>query len=310
MESYFSFETPLMSSDVVRWLAQEIRKFAQVKQSEERHMALHNIAQQTKDLPVELLWFVSVRGLHDGDHRIRGEMCYALGLSGKPSFVPLLDPLTRDDHEWVCRQARKALQTLASESSADGDRADAGMLAEASTEAKLHYLERVASRVNRFPGPLLGALIYFVLKDSDPEVRARACSLAAKWGAINRQGATQLVPLIQQLIVRDRTRKVRVQARIALNELDGMKESRIELDLVTAENTVQSSKVHLPALRRKKRIVELQISNLEWRIQDARSNGDRLRLKDECARKQRFLDELEKTIQKIQDPFSQVRMSI
>jgi hypothetical protein len=310
MESYSASELPVIGNDVVRWLAQLIKKLVHAEQTEERHKVLNEIAQRAYVLPVELLWFVSVRCLHDGDHLIRGDMCYVLGLSKKPSFVPLIEPLTGDAHHWVCGQAQDALQTLASGSSAGGDEADIRVLTEASIEAKLYYLDCVASRVSRFPGPLLGALITFVLSDSDPEVLARACRLAARWGAINRQGATQLIPLIQQLIVRDRTRKVQVQARIALHELDGIEESRIELDLVTAENTVQAPKVHLPALRKKKRIVELQISSLEWRIQDARSNGDRLRLSDERARKQSYLDELEKTIQEILDPFAQDRPSI
>jgi predicted nucleic acid-binding Zn-ribbon protein len=116
--------------------------------------------------------------------------------------------------------------------------------------------------------------------------------------------------LIRQISVRDHALKVRRQATIALKELEDIEESKIELDLVTAENTYQSLKVHLPTLRKRKRIIEFQISNLEWRIQDTRSNGDRLRLRDECARKQRSLDELERMIQRIQEPFAQDRRSI
>lgn len=310
MESYFISEIPLMGNDVVRWQAQAIEKFVYAEPTEERLEVLRNISQHAHDLPVELLWFVGIRGLQDQDHRIRGEVCYALGRSGMPFFVPLLEPLTSDANDWVCRQARKALRTLAPEPITGEDAADSHGLSRADTEGKLHCLDRVASRVSRFPGPLLGALIQLVLNDSDAQVRARACSLTAGWGAINRQGATRLTPLIRQISVRDHVLKVRRQATIALKELEDIEESKIELALVTAENTYQSLKVHLPTLRKRKRIIEFQISNLEWRIQDTRSNGDRLRLRDECARKQRSLDELERMIQRIQGPLVQDRRSI
>jgi hypothetical protein len=89
MESYFISEIPLMGNDVVRWQAQAIEKFVYAEPTEERLEVLRNISQHAHDLPVELLWFVGIRGLQDQDHRIRGEVCYALGRSGMPFFVPL-----------------------------------------------------------------------------------------------------------------------------------------------------------------------------------------------------------------------------
>ena len=49
------------------------------------------------------------------DHRIRGEMCYLLGMAKRPRFTSLLHPILDDPEPWVRNQAKRALELLEKE---------------------------------------------------------------------------------------------------------------------------------------------------------------------------------------------------
>ena len=48
----------------------------------------------------------------DPDHRMRGMLCYALGLSGKAGYEYLITPFLSDGHHWVRANANNALWRL------------------------------------------------------------------------------------------------------------------------------------------------------------------------------------------------------
>jgi hypothetical protein len=79
----------------------------------ERLRQLQYVSQSAFRLPGELLESLAEDTLQPGeDLRIRGEMCYALGRSGRPSFITQLQPLLRDPDRWVKKQATNAVREL------------------------------------------------------------------------------------------------------------------------------------------------------------------------------------------------------
>ena len=87
-------------------------EFAYVTPPDERHRLLQHISQLVNYLPEGILRRLAAESMRDEDPRIRGEMCYALGRSGRPRFKSMLQPLLNDPHRWVRQQAAKALKML------------------------------------------------------------------------------------------------------------------------------------------------------------------------------------------------------
>jgi hypothetical protein len=227
-------------------------------------------------------------------------MCYALGRSGEPLFTPLLEPLSGDADRWVREEAQKALQAFASEPRVNVSDADLQGFSDARTGSKLHCLERVASHINDIPWPFVGALIRVGLADEASKVRAQACDLATRWGAINGLRAARLRELLRQTASRDPARRVRMQASAALREIALVEEIGIELELGAVETTFQPLKTCLPAFQKKLRIVELQVSHMKRRLHHTRTSGQRFKLGDEHVKNQTFLEKLRVSIERIQ----------
>ncbi len=78
----------------------------------ERLRQLQYVSQSTRDLSDVMLLALAAENLQDEDPRIRGEMCYGLGMSERASFIPLLQPLVKDPNTWVREQAENAVRRL------------------------------------------------------------------------------------------------------------------------------------------------------------------------------------------------------
>jgi hypothetical protein len=89
-----------------------VKEFSRAKSPDNRLTHLQRVSQFSSYLPNEVLRALAAEALQDEDPRIRGEMCYALGMSGIPSFIPELQLLKKDPNAWVREQAEKAISSL------------------------------------------------------------------------------------------------------------------------------------------------------------------------------------------------------
>lgn len=87
-------------------------RFWQATNNDERHLILQHIAQKAKCISEKELDNLTRNMLLSGDNRLRGEMCYALGLSGKVKFESKLHSMLTDPNPWVRNQASDALERL------------------------------------------------------------------------------------------------------------------------------------------------------------------------------------------------------
>lgn len=89
-----------------------IEEFEQAPTPRLKLAKLQHISQQSLYLPDGLLYRLAGSALRDPDFTIRGEMCYGLGLTGRPQFIPLIQRLLEDREPYVRKEAEKALAKL------------------------------------------------------------------------------------------------------------------------------------------------------------------------------------------------------
>lgn len=79
---------------------------------EERLGALQHLSQFTDALQEAELETLIAQIKDDPDHRMRGVLCYALGLSGRAGYEDRILPFLCDEHHWVRANANNAMWRL------------------------------------------------------------------------------------------------------------------------------------------------------------------------------------------------------
>ena len=147
----------------------------------------------------ELEWLIGVC-LPQEDHRIRGQMCYLLGRTGRPRFIPKIQELLYDPDPWVCEQAAKALEKLerrASEFLEELERlrgaSEQDRVQAASELNRMHIRARGAVRtrgslsqaaLSEFPvsPPDAMSQTLVALCDQSPAIRREVAAALGEWG--------------------------------------------------------------------------------------------------------------------------------
>jgi hypothetical protein len=95
---------------LLRYLA----RLERAADAERRLVALQHVSQMIAVASREAVDALAREMLADEDHRLRGEMCYALGLSRRTEYLDLVEARAGDEleHPWVREQARHAAETI------------------------------------------------------------------------------------------------------------------------------------------------------------------------------------------------------
>jgi len=102
----------IIEEETEQLLINSIVKFQNSPNANSRLSAFQYIAQMAKGIDDKILEDLARKGLSDEDERLRGEVCYALSMSGKPRFIQLIQEQLNDPSSWVREQAEKALKQL------------------------------------------------------------------------------------------------------------------------------------------------------------------------------------------------------
>lgn len=86
-----------------------VEEFTQARSPDDQLRRLQYSSQFPGYLPDEVLRSLPAEALQDEAPRIRGEMCYSLGRSGRTSLIPELRLLKDDSNPWVQKQAKESL---------------------------------------------------------------------------------------------------------------------------------------------------------------------------------------------------------
>ncbi|MGC1377184.1 MAG: HEAT repeat domain-containing protein [Anaerolineales bacterium] len=93
--------------------AEQLQNFQTSDSVDDKLQHLQTISQMIDVLPGDVLEQLSEIALQDNDPRIRGEICYILGASGRRSFTTQLRALLENESSaWVQKQAKDALSRL------------------------------------------------------------------------------------------------------------------------------------------------------------------------------------------------------
>jgi hypothetical protein len=92
-----------------------LRLYKRPQRDDERLTRLQHISQMARWINHEVLDLLAREILASDDFRLRGEMCYALGMSKNPRFMRRLQLSLNDRNPWVRNQAREALKRLKEE---------------------------------------------------------------------------------------------------------------------------------------------------------------------------------------------------
>ena len=94
------------------FVERELKQFWSATDKKERLKRLQHISQMVNWVDDETLKDLAKDTQLDKNPGIRGEMCYALGRTGKARFRRMIHPLIDDPEPWVQKQARNAVERL------------------------------------------------------------------------------------------------------------------------------------------------------------------------------------------------------